>query len=116
MKGGAIYNKNIQWELLAADRLLSSKPCWLHSAFLVVSAASTDSYLYDGHDTGGKKIIVLEAALATTYAFKPPKPLYCKQGLYVDVGSNVTAIFVQWEEEATRPPAEISEDPGEPAG
>jgi hypothetical protein len=90
-------DKNVQWAYVTADRLLAAKPCWLHFAYLVVSASTTDSALYDGTDTGGAKIVDLKSAVVTNHEFSPPKPLFCQKGLYVDVGSNVSGIFVLYE-------------------
>jgi len=86
------------WAWVAADQLLSHGPCELISAYLVVSAASTDTHLYDGDNTRGDKIATLESAVATGHPFKPPVPVYCRRGLYVDIGSNVTGLFIQWRE------------------
>lgn len=90
-------DKNVQWAYVTADRLLAAKACWLHWAYLVVSASTTDSALYDGTDTGGAKIVDLKSAVVTNHEFSPPKPVFCQKGLYVDVGSNVSGIFVQYE-------------------
>jgi len=107
-----MHNKNVRSKFFTADAQVCPQPCWLHGAYLVVSAAGSDSYLYDGHGTGGEKIVTLESAVATGHPFTPPKPIYCKQGLYLDVGTNVTGIFVQWEEDVSgRPPAPTG--PGE---
>ena len=86
------------WAWVTADRLLSTGPCELLFAYLVVSAASTDTHLYDGANTSGDKIVTLEAAAATGHPFKPKEPLYCRRGLYVDIGTNVTGVLVQWRE------------------
>ncbi len=94
-------NKNVAWMWVTRDTLLSDKPCWLHHAYLVVSAASTDSALYDGVSTSGVQIVSLKSAVVTGHEFKPPKPIYCSKGLYVDIGTNVTGIFVQYELEVT---------------
>ena len=91
-------SKEISWAWVTADRLLSHGPCELLYAHLVVSAADAVSYLYDGENTGGDKIVTLESAAITGLNFNPPKPIYCRRGLYVDKGTNVTGIFVQWRE------------------
>lgn len=92
-----MLNKNVQWAYVTSDRQLAKTPCWLHWAYLVVSAASTDSALYDGAGTGGSKIADLKSAAVTGHEFRPKEPVYCRQGLYVDVGTSVSGIFVEWE-------------------
>jgi hypothetical protein len=97
------HDKNVQWAYVTVDSSLADKACWLHWAYLVVSAGSTDSALYDGHDTNGAKITDLKSAAVTGHEFKPAKPIFCRQGLYVDVGTSVSGIFVEYEMEDSHP-------------
>lgn len=89
-------SKSISWKWVTADELLCPGACDLIYAALVPSGATTDSYLYDGEDTSGTVIINLYAATARVMPFAPKAPVYCRRGLYVDVGSSVTGIFVMW--------------------
>jgi len=84
------------WEWVTSDRVLAIGPCELIYAHLVVSAASADTHLYDGKSAAGKKIVTLVSAVATGMNFAPPEPIKCEQGLYVDFGTNVTGVLVQW--------------------
>jgi hypothetical protein len=92
-----MLNKNVASELVTLDRVLSNKPCWLHYAYLIPSGAVTDTSLYDGHNTSGQLIVTLKSAVVTNHEFRPAQPVYCKEGLFVDIGSNTTGVFVQWE-------------------
>lgn len=89
-------SKQISWRWVNVDSLLHVGECELLYAYLVVSAASTDTHLYDGTNTTGDKIATLESAVVTGHEFRPPAPIYCNKGLFVDVGSNVTGVFVMW--------------------
>lgn len=91
-----VESKEYSWKFVTADELLTRSPCELIFAYLVVSAASTDTHLYDGENTAGKKLVTLECAAVTGHPFRPSIPIYCRRGLYVDVGTNVTGVFVQW--------------------
>lgn len=91
-------SKEYSWKWVTADELLSHGPCELVYACLAPSAATTDSALYDGESTGGERIITLKAATVRVMPFSPKVPVYCRRGLYVDVGTSVTGIFVQWRE------------------
>lgn len=91
-------SKEYAWRYVTADQVLSCGPCELLFAYLVVSAASTDSYLYDGDSDSGDLITPLVSATARGHPFSPKAPIYCRKGLYVDVGTNVTGILVQWRE------------------
>lgn len=89
-------SRDYSWAWVTSDQVLAHGPCELLWAYLVVSAASTDSYLYDGESSAEKLVTALEAAAATGHSFKPPVPVYCHKGLFVDVGTNVTGILVMW--------------------
>lgn len=89
-------SQDYAWEYVTVDSLVCKGPCELVYVCLVPSGATTNSAIYDGLDTHGKKIIDLPAAAVTFAEFAPAVPLYCAQGLYVDVGSSVTGILVQY--------------------
>lgn len=89
-------SKLVSWQWVIADALLAEKECELLFAYLVPSAAAADATLYDGENTTGRLIVTLKTAAATGHKFKPPVPVYCSKGLYVDIGSNVTGVFVMW--------------------
>lgn len=89
-------SKKYSWTWVTGDQKLADRPCELVAAYLVVSAASTDSAIYNGVDTNGDKVLALESAAVTTLPIVPPVPIYCRKGLFVDVGTSVTGILVQW--------------------
>ena len=91
-----LKSSDYQWDYVTADRILGKGPCEVLYANLVPSGASTVNYLKDGVDTNGVTIVCLECAVVTNLEFKPPKPFYCSQGLWVDIGTGTTAILVQW--------------------
>ena len=91
--------KATTWAWVTVNGVLSQGSCYLKYAYLVVSAASTDTHLYNGQNTTGRKIATLEAAVATGHEFRPPEPVYCDKGLYIEVGASVVGVFVQWEGE-----------------
>lgn len=89
-------SKRYSWDFVTTDRVLNSGPCELLFAYLVPSGATTDSALYDGISTSGKRIATLKVSSVDGVAFSPPVPIYCDTGLYVDVGTSVTGILVMW--------------------
>jgi hypothetical protein len=89
-------SKEYSWAWVTGDRKLTDRPAELVAAYLVVSAASIDSAIYNGSDTSGDKILALESAAVTNLAFEPPVPIYCSKGIFVDIGTAVTGILVQW--------------------
>ena len=91
-------SKDYSWAWVTGDRLLSLGPCELVYAALVPSAATTDSNIYNGENATGDKIVTLKAATVRIMPFSPKVPVYCSKGLYIDVGTSVAGIFVQWRE------------------
>lgn len=93
-----VESKEYSWAWVTEDRLLSHGACELVYACLVPSGATTNSILYDGENTSGEIIVTLKAATVRNIPFSPKVPVYCRRGLYIDIGSSVTGIFVQWRE------------------
>lgn len=89
-------SKEYSWAYVTVDRLLTNHECELVYAYLVPSGATTNSAIYDGTNTTGTQILDFKSAVVTGHPFKPPVPVYCRSGLYVDVGTSVTGIFVMW--------------------
>ena len=110
-----MYNKQRQSNYFTADGVISKRPGWLHYAAVIPTGATTNTYLYDGQNTTGDKIIPLQAAAATLTPFAPAKPIYFKKGLYLDVGTDVSGVFVQWEEETEEKRPHMAQPPVAPA-
>ncbi|MCK9598668.1 MAG: hypothetical protein M0R06_06480 [Sphaerochaeta sp.] len=89
-------SKEYSWARVTADQKLNQGPCELIYAYLVPSGATTDSVIYNGVDTSGEKIVTLKEEAVSGHPFKPPVPVFCSKGLFVDVGSSVSEIFVLW--------------------
>lgn len=87
------------WAWVTADRRLSQGPCELIYAQAVSDGGNIqDTWLYDGKDTNGEKIINLQKGTTGNITLNPNVPVYCRRGLYVDVGSSTEGVFVQWRE------------------
>ncbi len=91
-----IISPEYSWEYVTASKAVEKGHCELIYARLVVTAGSTNSALYDGTDTNGKKITDLKDAAITDLEFSPPVPVYCDRGIYVAVGTSVSGILVIW--------------------
>ena len=97
------YWKDIQDKEVAVDTKACNAPCFLSAVHLTAGTGrAATATLRDGHDASGE--IKLQLAALTSAAdirqFTPP--IYFKQGLFVDVGSNVTSCFVQFLKEKPR--------------
>lgn len=91
-----LESKVYSWAYVTASRLLRDGPCELVFAYLVPSAATTDTNLYNGRSASGELITTLKAAVVTGHEFKPPVPVYCLRGLYVSLSANASGVFVMW--------------------
>lgn len=85
------------WAWVTADRLLSHGRCELIYALLAQSDYGTSTSFYDGENTSGDLVATLFHSEFSNYRFNPKVPVYCRRGLYVDIGTN-TKVFVQWRE------------------
>lgn len=87
------------WKWVTGDELLSHGPCELIYAQAVSDGGKIqDTWIYDGESTSGDKIINLQKGTTGNITLSPRKPLYCRRGLYVDIGSNTEGVLVQWRE------------------
>ena len=100
-------SKDYSWEFVIDDKKLSDGPCELLYANLVVSAATGSAVIYNGKNASGHEVAPLVSAVVTNLQFTPSVPVYCENGLYVDVGSNVTGVLVQWRELPVYPPPPV---------
>jgi hypothetical protein len=80
-----------------ADAIVTTHPCWLHSATILVSTTGGDASLYEGQDAAsGRLLITLKGSANVTNQRTYSPPLWLERGLYVDVGSNVTQVTVHF--------------------
>lgn len=99
-------SKEYSWAWVTADQLLSHGPCDLLYANMRPSAENDIVTLYDGENTSGGIVAILQGAYdygaavqkGQSVSFSPPVPVYCRMGLYVDLGATATRVFVQWRE------------------
>lgn len=94
-----MYSEKYSWAWVTADRLLSTGPCELVYAQAVSDGGEIkDTWLYDGANTRGEKIINLQRGTSGNITLSPKVPIYCRRGLYVDIGNNTEGVLVQWRE------------------
>ena len=89
-------SRTISRQWVTVDTLLCARECELLFAYMVPSAATADVTLYNGDNNTGELIATLKSAVVTGHKFKPPVPVYFPKGLFVDIGSNVTGVFIMW--------------------
>lgn len=82
----------------ATDVVVTDEPCKLYSVVLTPSAGAVgDVTLYNGSGAeSGYEITTLRTASGKTEQVRW-RGLELNRGLYVDVGSNVTLLTVEWD-------------------
>ncbi len=82
---------------ITADQRVALGPGYLISAKLSAgSGGAATAVIYDGHGTGEDVLIPLAAPTSGSDNFTPALPVCFNKGLYVDVGNNVTGVFLQF--------------------
>lgn len=82
---------------LTGDQVITDYPCVLHSVTVTPSAGAVgDVTLYDGQGAeSGHELLVIRTASGCTNQVRFAG-VSLTRGLYVDVGSNVTCVVVEW--------------------
>jgi len=91
------YWKDLEYDRTVVDKRVSNRPCFLYAAHLVATTGgAATAVIRDGHDTSGEAVVDLAALTSSCDPREFDPPIYLKKGLYVDVGSNVTAVLVHF--------------------
>lgn len=88
---------NTLYQRVTSDQCVSPNPVWVYS--LVISSNGTDeadATIYDGESTSGDQVMTLFCNDEEMAQVIFPEPLYLRKGLYVDVGTNVNEVLVQY--------------------
>ena len=91
------YWKEGQTERITADGQAYAKPAFLYAAHLTAdTVGAATAVIRDGHGTTGDIKVDLAALTSSKDNRNFDPPIYCKKGIYVDVGSNVTSVIVHF--------------------
>jgi len=89
-------SKDYSWQYFTGSNVVATREAELVGVYLVPSAAAADVTIYNGQSNTGDIIAVVEEATKSTHEFEPPVPIYCRKGIYLVIGTNVTGCLVQW--------------------
>jgi len=90
------------WKEIARERVTSNQvvclsPCFLFAVDLISDTGGVSTAaIYDGEGTKDPAVVDLAAAVSESDRARFNPPIFLRRGLYVDVGSNVTAVTVQY--------------------
>lgn len=92
-----LYWKELEYDRTTADKKICNRPVFLYAAHLVAgTGGAATAVIRDGHDAGGEAVLDLAALTSSCDPRRFEPPIYLKKGLFVDVGSNVTAVLVHF--------------------
>jgi len=82
---------------LDTSGVVTTSPC-LIACIIITSdgGGDTDITLYDGVSTSDPEMIDLKGWQTESQVFCFPHPIATERGLYVEFGSNVSGVFVQF--------------------
>lgn len=87
----------VAYDPVTADTILTNKPCLLFGLIVLASVAGGDVTIYDGQDAvAGRKVGRFEGPADESVPILFPHPIPLNNGLYVDVGSNITEVGIYW--------------------
>lgn len=82
---------------LTADGIVNEGATLLFGLHIEASTAGGDVSLYEGMDSGSGRLIGTFKENANDHdVLSFPVPIFLDRGLYVDIGSNVTAVTLFW--------------------
>lgn len=93
-----VESKKYSWAWVTASRLLSHGACELCCFMLTATTDFGTVNIYDGENTNGDLIAIVECLANRSQMFCPKFPIYCRRGLYIERVANVFGAFVQWRE------------------
>lgn len=86
------------WQRITADAQVGRGPLKLHNVLLTCDGVgNADITLYEGANTGGRRLFTLKALQHQSNTFPLPGGLLLQDGLFVDVGTNVLEAFIVYE-------------------
>lgn len=89
----------ISLERATASRIVSEKPCLVHSICGIGIADASNVYtIYDGQSAAGKVIMTLVAGSYDADFRLYAAPLYFTKGIYVEFTTNGSEVVVQFME------------------
>lgn len=89
---------------VTADKVVCPRPCFLLDGMLTGDGGgASDCTIRNGHTSSADIKLKVRAVDDATQPFSLKRPVYMSSGLYVDVGSNVEGVFVQYFEPMDRP-------------
>jgi len=89
--------KQIEWVSLINDTIVCHTPAFIFSIFIVSNGGGeADAYVYDGQNAAALKFIHIDTVDEACFQYNWFPPLYFQHGIYIDRGTNVLQVGVQY--------------------
>lgn len=89
--------KQIAFEVVGASSLVCNRPAFIFALWIASDGGGeADSIVYDGHNAGVLKLIHLDAVDEAIFQLRWFPPLYFQKGIYIDIGTNVAQVGIQY--------------------
>lgn len=90
-----------QYRQQVTDGVISNVPVEIFGiVFTASSSGASTVSLYDGENNGEQLIMTLSAVVSRTVVIPFSVPLKTRRGLYLDAGSNVESLVIQFKAHA----------------
>ncbi len=89
--------RGVGFTRLISDGIVNEGPSLLFGLHIEASTAGGDVSVYEGSDSSSGRLIGIFKENANNHILMGlHTPIYCDRGIYVDIGSNVTAVTILW--------------------
>jgi len=97
----SIDSKEYSWKWITADELLSKGACELSHAILTCDGGNCSASIYDGESSNGKLVVTFKALQNRSVVASLYPHIFCRRGLFVDLGTDCLGMLIQWREKPT---------------
>jgi len=89
--------KDLHTDSTNVDTVLTRRDALIYAVVLTATSGGVaDVTIRAGIDSSGKTMLKLKAAADSTKCVMLYAPLRCRNGIFIDVGSNVDLVTVVW--------------------
>jgi len=89
--------KQIQWQVVTVDTLICTRSGFVFALWIASEGtAEADAIVYDGQSIAPTRLVNLYAVDEAMAILNFFPPLYFQQGIYIDVGTNVAQVGIQY--------------------
>jgi len=86
------------WSRVTESGIVANHKAILYGVILTVSVSGAEVKVYDGTDaTSGRQLFTLQSLANASRPYNLNQGVVCERGIYVEIGDNVTELFLVWD-------------------